>query len=353
MRVSPLALVWWQAILDGLGAFLAYLYDLVGNYGVAIILLTVAVRIVLLPLGVKQIRSMQRLQGLQPKIRALQQKYRGNRQKLNEEMMRLYREHDVNPLGGCLPMLAQIPVLIALFAVLQYPRGLTHIPHSEGNPVVGTPQDSQLYVDLVNQAPGSRFLGANLLCSAAQAGRQVSAPAGAAVPDAPERLDCGTGIPARIPYYALAAAMIATTYYQQRQMQRAQPAAAQQQQQAIVRIMPLLFGFWGIVFPAGLVLYWTTTNVVQIVQQHFMLPKTAREPDVAGLRRALGRVGSLVGALLAPVRATNRRAAGERGGPSGERTGDAEPGSAREGKGRGGGPRATGDGRGRRKRRKR
>lgn len=344
MSLGPLALVWWQAVLDGLGAFLAFLYDLVGNYGVAIILLTLAVRIVLLPLGVKQVRSMQRLQALQPKIRALQQRYKGDRQKLNEEMMRLYREHDVNPLGGCLPMLAQIPVLIALFAVLQYPRGLSHIPHSDANPVVGTPQDSQLYVDLVNQAPGSRFLGANLLCSAAQAGKQVSAPAGSAIPDAPDRLDCGTGIPARIPYYALAAAMIATTYYQQRQMQRAQPASAQQQQQAVMRLMPLLFGFWGIVFPAGLVLYWTTTNVVQIIQQHFMLPKPAGERGVVALRRALGRLGSRVATVWAA-----------RGEGSRERTDRPEVARPQETKGRvaPGGERGAVGGRGRKKRRKR
>ncbi|HXF56640.1 MAG TPA: YidC/Oxa1 family membrane protein insertase [Actinomycetota bacterium] len=344
MSPGPLGAVWWQAVLDGLGAFLAFLYELVGNYGVAIILLTLAVRIALLPLGVKQIRSMQRLQELQPRIRALQQKYKGNRQKLNEEMMRLYREHDVNPLGGCLPMLAQIPVLIALFAVLQYPNGLTHIPHSDANPVVGTPQDSQLYVDLVKQAPGSRFLGANLLCSAAQAGKQVSAPAGTAVPDAPRRLDCGTGIPARIPYYALAGAMILTTYYQQRQMQRAQPGGGQQQQQAIMRLMPLLFGFWGIIFPAGLVLYWTTTNVVQIVQQHFMLPKPARERGMVAAREAVARLGWRLGVW---------RPAGDQ--RASERAGGDEAVRAREGGGRvpSAGARGTGDGRGRKKRRKR
>jgi YidC/Oxa1 family membrane protein insertase len=334
---GPLGLVWWQAILDGLGAVLARLYDVVGNYGVAIIVLTLGVRLLLLPLGVKQIRSMQRLQALQPKIRALQQRYKGNRQKLNEELMKLYREHDVNPLGGCLPMLAQIPVLIALFAVLQYPRGLTHIPHSDPNPVVGTPQDSRLYVDLVRQAPGSRFLGANLLCSAAQAGRQVTVPAAASIPDAPRSLDCGRGIPARIPYYFFAAAMIATTYYQQRQMQRAQPPSTQPQQQAIMRIMPLLFGFWGIIFPAGLVVYWTTTNVVQIVQQHFMLPRGANR-ERAGLREALARLGARVGTVRAPAQSASAPARGK-----------AAEVSSRERERR----REDGDGRGRKKRRKR
>jgi YidC/Oxa1 family membrane protein insertase len=86
----------------------------------------------------------------------------------------------------------------------------------------------------------------------------------------PRTLDCGSSVPDRIPYYLLAAAMIATTFYQQRQMQRASPAGSQQQQ-AITRIMPLLFGIWGFLFPAGLVLYWTTTNLFQIGQQGVML----------------------------------------------------------------------------------
>src|SRR2546427_2469995 len=111
-----IALVWWQAILNFLGAILAFFYKLVPNYGVAIILLTLAMRVVLLPLGIKQIRSMQAMQTIQPRVKAIQQKYKGKpdaRQKINEETMKLYKEYGVNPLGGCLPMVLQFPVLIA------------------------------------------------------------------------------------------------------------------------------------------------------------------------------------------------------------------------------------------------
>ena len=124
----------FQALLDGLGWFLARVYDLIPNYGVAIIILTLAIRILLLPLAVKQIRSMQAMQRLQPKIKELQRKYKGNRQKLNEEMMKLYQEYGYNPLSGCLPLVLQFPILIALFAVLSFPKGLTHIPHSDQVP---------------------------------------------------------------------------------------------------------------------------------------------------------------------------------------------------------------------------
>jgi YidC/Oxa1 family membrane protein insertase len=244
-----------QGLLDGLGAVLAFLYSVIPNYGVAIILFTLAVRLVLLPLGIKQVRSMQAMQGIQPKVKQVQLRYKGNRQKVNEEVMALYKEHGVNPLSGCLPLIAQLPILFALFAVLQVPKALTHIP-----------EDSSLYHAIVRQ--DTHFIGANLLCNAGQAGRNVSI----ANQDTefPEELNCGNGFPVRIPYYALALAMIGTTFYQQRQMSRASPAQ-NPQQQMITRVMPLLFGVWGFLFPAALVLYWTTTNLVQIGQQYFLL----------------------------------------------------------------------------------
>jgi YidC/Oxa1 family membrane protein insertase len=266
----------FQAILEALGRALAVLYSIIGNYGVAIILFTLAIRLVLLPLGIKQIKSMREMQTIQPKVKQLQQKYKGNRQRLNEETMKLYKEHGVNPLAGCLPLLAQFPVLIALFAVLQFPKGMTHIPHSDSNPVLGRPQDSQLYLDI--RAQKTKFLGANLLCNATQAGKVVTVDQQRYhVPDAPKELDCGKGAGSRIPYYVFALAMIGTTYYQQRQMTRASPQTSQQQQ-ALTKFMPLLFGIWGLIFPAGLVIYWTTTNLVQIAQQHFML--TRMQPPV-------------------------------------------------------------------------
>jgi len=262
----------FQSLLDGLGAALAYLYRLVPNYGVAIVLFTIGIRLVLLPLGVKQVRSMQAMQKIQPEVKKLQKQYKGDRQKLNEATMRLYKEHGVNPLSGCLPLLLQFPVLIALFAVLQFPKGLTHIPHSDANSVVSQPQDSRLYVDIVEQK--TKLFGMNLVCSASQGGKLVSIdPRALHVPDAPSSLDCGEGGASRIPYYVLLALMIGTTYYQQRQMQKASPGAVNQQQQLLARIMPVFFGFIGLGFPAGLVLYWTTTNFVQIGQQAYMLSR--------------------------------------------------------------------------------
>ena len=288
-----IAVAWWQAILNGLGALLAWLYSIVPNYGVAIILLTLLIRIVLIPLGIKQIRSMHAMQAVQPQLKEIQRKYKGDRQKQYEETQKLYKEFGVNPLSGCLPMLLQFPVLIALFAVLRVPGGIVHVPHQQlanGQlPPPGAPGNSRLYDDIARQAGNVHLVGANLLCSAVEAGQQKTIVLKSGESSSLEKrnakgqpvLDCGRGVPVRIPYYLLAVLMIASQWYQQRQMTKASPPGANTQQQQLTRIMPLLFGIWGFIFPAGLVLYWTTTNLVQIGQQHFMLPKRSEVEEPA------------------------------------------------------------------------
>jgi YidC/Oxa1 family membrane protein insertase len=326
-----LGVAWFQALLKGIGTVLAYIYKLVPNYGVAIILLTVAIRVILLPLGVKQIRSMQGMQAIQPKIKALQQKYKGgDRQKLNEEMMALYKTHGVNPLSGCLPLLAQFPVLIALFAVLRVPGGIVHIPET-----------SRLHTAIIQQ--DTHFLGANLLCNALQAGHDVNIVVKKGDPPPQiKTLSCGKGIPVRIPFYALAALMIGTTFYQQRQMQRVTPAGANPQQQMMTRIMPILFGVWGFVFPAGLVVYWITTNLMMIAQQQFLISRGhlgnvaadssngGRKPGNAAKRLAAGKSGS-----QRPTSGSNKTG-GRPGSSNGNKSGSGKPKS-----GAGGGQKRT------------
>jgi YidC/Oxa1 family membrane protein insertase len=116
-----IALAVWQSLLDGLGAVLAWIYGLIGNFGLSIIVLTIVIRLVLLPLGIKQIKSMQHMQAIQPQIKALQKKHKGDKAKVQEETMKLYREAGVNPLGGCLPLLLQFPILISMYSVLRAP----------------------------------------------------------------------------------------------------------------------------------------------------------------------------------------------------------------------------------------
>src|SRR3954462_4398391 len=115
----------FEFIAKPLASGLNFFYSLVPNYGIAIILLTVVVMLVLTPFTVKSTRSMLAMQRLQPEIKRLQQQHKNDRQALNEAMMAFYKEHNVNPLGGCLPMLLQMPVFFGLYEAI---RGLTHNP---------------------------------------------------------------------------------------------------------------------------------------------------------------------------------------------------------------------------------
>ena len=117
--MTVLAFEPWQQLLNGFGWCLAEIYSVVPNYALAIIILTVLIRLVLLPFGFKQIKSMQHMQALQPELKQLQKKYKNNKPKLQEEQMKLYREAGVNPLGGCLPLLLTLPFLFAMYAVIR------------------------------------------------------------------------------------------------------------------------------------------------------------------------------------------------------------------------------------------
>jgi len=361
----------WQALLDGLGWVLAQIYDLVPNYGVSIILLTVVIRLILLPLGIKQIRSMQHMQIVQPRVKQIQQKYKGNKQRQQEEIMKLYREYGVNPFSGCWPVLLQFPILIAMYSVLRWPQHPIHVPLEselcravseqipQQIPVCdpnGEPITSQAQIDelgLPGPAGGTTFLATNLLC---QAGlpwqeapstlpdRVAGADGGGAV-ESVYPVECASTPLERVPYYVFAVLMFATTFYQQRQMQKASPpGAANPQQQALLKVMPILFGVFGIFFPAGLVLYWTTSNLWQIGQQHFMLKTRPTEETLAANARSKPQKAEKKGFMSSMMdRAEQERKRRETGGPrnpggrkpGGPKSGNPKPGTKKPGSGPG------------------
>jgi YidC/Oxa1 family membrane protein insertase len=282
-----LALAPWQWLLDGVGWVLAEIYKFIPQYGVALILLTVLIRLVLFPLGIKQIRSMYAMQAIQPKMKALQQKYKNDRTKLNEEMMKLYQEHGVNPLGGCLPMLIQMPVFIAMFSVLHFPAYGRYTPnHLPDGSSLRVHIDQATWIDSsTNQlrpgTPGTNmptmpFLGANLLCSLREAGTNpytvtdTTKTNGKVTTTTVGYMNCGSGTASKIPYVILMLLMVATTYYQSWQMQKGSGSPATQQQKLMTLLLPAMMLLWGFMFPAGLVLYWTVSNLWQIGQQHFI-----------------------------------------------------------------------------------
>jgi YidC/Oxa1 family membrane protein insertase len=284
----------WNSLVRALGSMLAAVYSVIPSYILAIVLLTVAVRVILLPLTIKQTRSMQAMQKLQPKVKELQRKHKGNKQKLNEELMKLYKEHQVNPLGGCLPLVLQLPVFFALYRLLT-----GALP---GN-LPGTrylPEGSSLAADIGDERVG--LFGVNLSCPPIRAGRGE-----AVVAQGTEAVSCGDSVFVAIPIFLLVAAMVFTTWYQQRQMQRATQGPQAPQMQLMGKILPVFLGFISLQISSGVLIYWVTTNTWQIGQQYVMLRSRQAEEPAKPAKAAQGD-GKAAGPQAKPK---PKKAAGE------------------------------------------
>lgn len=266
------------ALEHALGGVLAWFYALIPNYGVTIILLTISVRVLLYPLTAKSTKSMRAMALLQPEIKKLQAKYKNDRQRLNTEMMALYKANKVNPAAGCLPLLVQMPLLFAMFQVIRYrpPKG-----SKKGIPgIIATnfvPRSSRLWRDLAasNAAvkagglakaqSASLFLGINLGVSPSQA------------------LSAGQGIWYVLPHVLLVGLIVGTGWFQQVQMQRNNPQADSQPQmmKTMTKFFPVFFGLISFSLPAGVNLYFLTSNLAQILQQWIILRRTPEGSVVA------------------------------------------------------------------------
>ena len=207
-------------------------YEYTHNYGVAIILLTVITKVLFFPLTIKSMTSMKAMQALQPQINTLRSKYKSDPQRLQRETMELYRAHKVNPLGGCLPMVVQIPIFYALYVALS------------------------VSVDIQN-APFicfGRLFGVDLwICDLA----------------------------AHDPTYVLPILMGISMFIQQKMT----PVMGDPRQAKMMLFMPVVFTFMFLNLPAGLVLYWTLSNVLQIAQQKYM-ERIGKKPEKVPARAA-------------------------------------------------------------------
>jgi YidC/Oxa1 family membrane protein insertase len=203
-------------------------YGFTGNYGVAIILITILQKIAFHPLTVKSMRSMQAMQAVQPRVQAIQERYKNNPQKKQEEMMALYRKHGVNPMGGCLPMLVQIPIFIALYNALSSSVEMWQASFLWISDL--TKPDSLFTVRLWGDEPYNVGNILGLLMGASMWLQQKMSP----------------------------------------------PAGDPRQAQMMLWMMPIIFTwmFWS--FPSGLVLYWLVNNILQIGQQWHIMRKPAR-----------------------------------------------------------------------------
>jgi YidC/Oxa1 family membrane protein insertase len=219
-------------------------------WGLSIVGLVIVIRILLIPLFVKQIKAQRNMQLIQPHIKEIQKKYAGDKQRQSEEMMKLYRESGTNPLASCLPILLQMPIFFALFSVLQ---GIaTQTP--EG--VFKWPQ----YANLMAEARSASIFGAPLY--------------GTFLGAAEVEADGFSPVATRIVTFILIILMTGTTFLTQRQLIVKNMAADNpivRQQKVLLYVFPLMFAIGGINFPIGVLIYWFTTNLWSMGQQFYVI----------------------------------------------------------------------------------
>ena len=220
------------------------------KWSLAIIGLVVLIRIILIPLFVKQIKSQRALTVLQPKMKEIQKRYKDDRQKQSEEMMKLYKEHKTNPLSSCLPILAQAPIFFSLFTVL---NGIAH------------------------NHPHGVFKGGDGLGTAAFRSAQQAKFFGASLSDTFLNTHATT---TKIVTVALIIFMSATTFITQRQlMVKGMPKSTggndmmAQQQKIMLYVFPVIFAVSGVNFPVGVLIYWGTTNLWTFGQQFYVIKR--------------------------------------------------------------------------------
>jgi len=253
----------FDPVYNFFGGILAFFYGIIPNLGIAIILLTVLVMLVMFPLTAKQAKSMMAMQRAQPEIKKLQAKYKNDRAKLNEEMMKFYQENKINPLAGCLPLVVQMPVFLALFRVMREPY--KHIPKSSDlYAAFCTGSKGHLYTNQCNLPklglPNPQyFLGMNL-------SQHATAVTG--------------GFLDALPYFILVGLVVVTGFMQARQSRRNAPNM-NSQMAMVTSILPIGFGLFSLQFPAGLVLYFLVSNLWRLGQQEIIMRKITRPGQAA------------------------------------------------------------------------
>jgi len=227
----------WNSLGDIFADIIVFFYSFTHNYGIAIILMTVLIRVILYPLMQKQMVSMREMQKIQPLMKAVQEKYKNDKERLNKELMALYKEHKVNPMSGCLPLIIQMPILILLFQVLREFNTRIYAVYN-GNPGFLWLKDLSLPDQLI-QLPGSGIFG--------------------------------------IQYIGIMPFLIGGSMYIQQKMTSTGDAkagkdggSAQQTQKMMTIMMPLMIGFMSFSLPSGLTLYWFTSTLLGIGQQYLI-----------------------------------------------------------------------------------
>ena len=257
----------WNGMQSILGATLSFFYTLIPNFGIAIILLTITIGLLLFRLTLKQTRSMRSLQAIQPEIKKLQRELKHDKQAQQQAMMDLYKERGINPAAGCLPLLLQMPIWFALFSVLRSFGSAEIVDRlrwvTSGSRLEETIQSGAtldfLWMDLT-RTPSAVGFG-ETVDGVQIAGDVVSA----------------------IPYFITILIVVGTAYWQQRQTMARSSSDPNQQQpgQAIMKIFPFFFGFISFNMPAGLVVYFAASQIFRIGQQALIISLDEKHEEEA------------------------------------------------------------------------
>ena len=218
---------WFYFITKPLFNALKYFYDLVGNFGVSILIVTVIVKLLLLPLASKSFKSMNKLKTLQPEINRIKELHGKDKMKLNQAMMELYKKEKVSPVSGCLPIIVQIPIFFSLYKVIFISIEMRHSPFFGWIHDLSAPDPTTIF-NLFGMIPW----------------------------DPPSFLMIG-----------IWPIIMATTMFLQQKMS---PAPTDPAQATMMKFLPLIFLFMFATFPAGLVIYWAWSNVLSIMQQYYI-----------------------------------------------------------------------------------
>ena len=237
------------------GAILKFFYDISGNYGVAIILFTLAVNIILLPLTWKQQKSTTKMQSIQPELKKIQQKYKNDKEKLNMEMMKLYKDNNINPMGGCLPLLIQLPVIFILYQIVYRP--LTYMIGMEPNAVEAlkaahkiTDYSAEIKIAALESKVDFNFLGLDLSQTPSF-----------------NAFNWFWLIPLLAGVTTFALSWLTTRQSNARKAEKDGDNSTADTMQTMTKIMPLITVWFAFNFPAGIGFYWIANNLFKMVQQ--------------------------------------------------------------------------------------
>ena len=255
----------FQPIFKLFATILAFIYGIIPNYALAIAILTIIIMGALTPLTVKGTKNMMAMQAVQPELKKLQQKYKGaeNREQLNQEMMRLYKEHNVNPAAGCLPLFLQMPFLFILYDVI---KGLTNTISNNQVFPAGTPNAGQKCHEALCAVP--RYIPtSSKMYEHLVATPGVMKAFGMNLADKP--FSHHSSVWAAIPYFVFVAIAVVLQFVQMRQMSSRNPQAAQANPQmaTMQKFMPILFAYIYFLIPAAVVIYMIVSSSIRIATQ--------------------------------------------------------------------------------------